>query len=195
MSNWPLMFQPLAKYATFEGRSRRSEFWLWVLFRFILNAVLGSVVGGVVLSGLPMLQSHPEIFFANYMRVMPIFSLVGLALLIPTLAVAVRRLHDSNRTGWWLIAPYAAAMAGLIIFFILFGAQIFHIAQQGHEMTDAEGMAFAGSLFGTLALCFLPAIICDIMLLVFFLLDGTPGPNRFGSDPKGRGVTAQTEAF
>jgi uncharacterized membrane protein YhaH (DUF805 family) len=169
MSNWPLMFQPLAKYATFEGRSRRSEFWLLVLFRLILNAVLGSVVGSVVMSSLPMMQTHPEIFFVNYMRVMPIFSLIGLALLIPTL--------------------------GVVIFFILFGAQIFHIAQQGHEMTDAEGLAFAGSLFGTLALCFLPAIICDIVLLVFFLLDGTAGPNRFGADPKGRGVTPQTEVF
>ena len=44
----PLMFQPLLKYAQFEGRSRRSEFWLWVLFRFLLGQLLGAIAMAII---------------------------------------------------------------------------------------------------------------------------------------------------
>lgn len=64
-----------AKYATFEGRARRSEFWFWYLFNFIVGLVLGWI---------------------------PILGwIISLALFIPGIAVAVRRLHDAGRSGWW----------------------------------------------------------------------------------------------
>lgn len=194
MSQWPLMFQPLAKYAVFEGRSRRSEFWLWVLFRFLLNAALGSIASSFLFSHMLVMNSQPDIFISRYMTYTPLFSLISLGLLIPSIAVGVRRLHDSNRTGWWLVAPYVAALLGIIAFFILFGAQLFQLISAHHDMSDTESFAFFLRLFGTLVLCFLPALICDIVLLVFFVLDGTPGPNRFGPDPKGRGINGQATA-
>lgn len=71
------------KYVTFEGRAARSEFWYWMLFAFIANVVAGIVdsVLGLGLVGL----------------------LVSLALLLPGLAVSARRLHDIDRTAWWLL--------------------------------------------------------------------------------------------
>ncbi len=64
-----------AKYATFEGRARRSEFWFWWLFNFIIGIVLGWI---------------------------PIIGwIISLALIIPNISVAVRRLHDTGRSGWW----------------------------------------------------------------------------------------------
>lgn len=81
-----LMLQPLRKYAEFTGRARRSEFWLFWLFTV--------VVGGIAAALDYML--FPGAF-------QPVQMLVGLGLLIPSLAVAFRRLHDSGKSAWWLL--------------------------------------------------------------------------------------------
>jgi len=110
----------LNKYVDFTGRARRSEFWFFVLFNLcaqiaasIVDAIIASVIG---FSALAML--------------------VSLALLLPGLAVSIRRLHDTDRSGWWILI-------GLI------------------------------------------PIIGIIMLIIWYVSPGTPGPNRFGADPKG----------
>ena len=78
------------KYAVFSGRAPRSEFWYWYLFEVIVVSVLG----GIDQSLNPGLS-------------MGAFSIVNmavvLALILPSLAVAVRRLHDIDRTGWWIL--------------------------------------------------------------------------------------------
>lgn len=125
-----LMFAPLRKYADFNGRARRSEYWLFWLFTTIVSIIL-TVVGGLVMGG-----NDPSNPFSGGNLLSWIWTL---AIFIPSLAVGVRRLHDSNRSGWWLL------------------------------------------------LILLP-IIGAIVLLIFFVLDGTPGANKFGSDPKGRGA-------
>lgn len=69
------------QYATFTGRTTRKEYWMFILFYLIFSVVLAIVDGvlGIQLLGL-------------------IFSL---ALLVPSIAIAARRLHDTGRTGWW----------------------------------------------------------------------------------------------
>ncbi len=111
------MFEALKKYAEFKGRARRKEYWLFILLyiicymiAYLIDTVLGTLI----------------IFSA----------IVTLGLLIPTISVGVRRLHDTDRSGWWYL------------------------------------------------LGFVP--FANIALLIFFFLDGTPGENRFGPDPKGR---------
>ncbi len=133
-----LMFQPLRKYADFQGRARRSEFWLFWLLLIIIEIVFMTIItlagGSVAVIADPSVNAPMS---GAAWAIFAVYMLVLLALLIPSLAVAVRRLHDTNRTGWWL----------LIGFIPLLGA---------------------------------------LVLLVFYLLDGTAGPNRFGPDPKGR---------
>ena len=194
----PLMFQPLVKYAQFEGRSRRSEFWLWILFRFLLNQLMGAValafIGPMFADfGLhpDAINAHPEIFFQNYMtmwmRILPFFSVISLALLVPTLTVAVRRLHDINRTGWWVVLPYGVMIVGVIIFLVIGGVSIFNLfaAHPNGNVSDAEGIRTLVQVIGSMFLCVvLPALIAWIVLLVFFVTEGTRGPNRFGPDPK-----------
>jgi len=80
--NWYL--QVLQKYAEFNGRARRTEYWMFVLFNFIAYVVLG-IVGRII--HLPVLLT----------------AIYGLGVLIPSLAVSVRRLHDTDRSGWWLL--------------------------------------------------------------------------------------------
>jgi uncharacterized membrane protein YhaH (DUF805 family) len=113
-----------SQYAGFAGRARRSEYWWFALFlalvsivTSVLDNVLGTDFEGSATSG-------------------GVISLIAnLALLLPSLAVGVRRLHDTDRSGWWLLI----ALIPLVGF---------------------------------------------IVLLVFFVQDGTPAPNRFGPSPK-----------
>ncbi|MDX3070937.1 DUF805 domain-containing protein [Streptomyces sp. MI02-7b] len=83
--NWYL--DVLKKYAVFNGRARRTEFWMFTLFNLIASFVV-YFIGRVI--GFPLLSS-----------------LYSLAVLLPTIAVSARRLHDTGRTGWltllWLI--------------------------------------------------------------------------------------------
>jgi uncharacterized membrane protein YhaH (DUF805 family) len=87
----------LSKYATFRGRARRSEYWYFALFQLIAYMVAG--VLDYVIFGRQSLFS----------------AIVGLGLLIPVLAVSVRRLHDTNRSGWWLFLSLVPFIGGVIL--------------------------------------------------------------------------------
>ena len=79
----------LKKYAVFSGRSRRMEAWYFVLFVVIITVVLNMLdllIGANTRAGVGVLSS-----------------LFSLAVLIPSIAVSVRRLHDIDRTGWWVL--------------------------------------------------------------------------------------------
>jgi uncharacterized membrane protein YhaH (DUF805 family) len=106
-------------YVNFSGRAARSEYWFWTLF-----SVLVSIAASLIDLGL----------FTS-LNFSPLSTIVSLGLLLPSLAVSVRRLHDLDRTGWWLL---------LVL-----------------------------------------TVIGDILLLIWFCMRGTIGPNRFGPDPLG----------
>ena len=76
----------LKKYADFEGRARRSEFWWFELFQLLVSIGLGISSGVLGISEV----------LANGLAL-----LFSLAVLLPSIAVAARRLHDVNRSGWW----------------------------------------------------------------------------------------------
>jgi uncharacterized membrane protein YhaH (DUF805 family) len=111
------------KYATFEGRARRKEYWYFILFYCIALVALAIVD---VLAGTYSEEAEMGLFSALFV----------LATLIPMIAVTVRRLHDTDRSGWWVL------------------------------------------------ISFIP-LIGSLVLLVFAVLDSTPGANRFGANPKG----------
>ena len=119
--NWYL--EVLKKYAVFSGRARRMEYWYFFLFSLIISIVL-AVVDGVTGS------------YSAAAGVGLLGGIYALAVLIPGLAVSVRRLHDTGRSGWWLLIA-------------------------------------------------LIPVIGAIVLLVFMVLEGKPGTNQYGSNPKG----------
>jgi uncharacterized membrane protein YhaH (DUF805 family) len=135
-----LMFEPLRKYATFRGRARRKEYWLWQLFLILLfvglTAWLFGAAGPIPPGATP--EEISAILEASSGTTLPasLIGIASLALVLPSLAVSVRRLHDSDKSGWWILIGLTA--------------------------------------------------IGGLVLLVFYLLDGTAGPNKHGPDPKGR---------
>ena len=78
------------KYATFKGRASRSEYWWYMLFASLIS-LLGAVIAST-------LYGDPS--------ELTLFDIVSLLLLLPGLAVSIRRLHDVNKSGWWLLYPW-----------------------------------------------------------------------------------------
>src|SRR6516162_9823542 len=113
-----------ANYVNFSGRAGLGEFWYWVLF-----IILAGIVTAIL----------DAIWFRDFFY--PVSDLFTLATLLPGLAISVRRLHDTDRSGWWLL------------------------------------------------LSFIP-LIGTIVLIVWWVQQGTPGPNRFGPNPPNPGLTS-----
>lgn len=111
------------KYGDFDGRAGRAEFWWWVLFTAIVQTI-----AAVVLTVLLIVAQN--FGFIQWLAVI-IFMVVILALILPSIAVSVRRLHDRDLSGWWYL------------------------------------------------LGFVP--LGSIVLFVWYVLPGTPAPNRFDS--------------
>ena len=113
-----------ANYVNFLGRAGLGEFWYWVLF-----IILAGIVTAIL----------DAIWFRDFFY--PVSDLFTLATLLPGLAISVRRLHDTDRSGWWFLL-------------------------------------WVIPLIGT------------IVLIVWWVQQGTPGPNRFGPNPRRPGLTS-----
>jgi uncharacterized membrane protein YhaH (DUF805 family) len=87
-------------YVNFIGRAARSEFWYWALF-----AALASLAGELI-----------DLALFTSSTFTPVQTLVNLALFLPGLAVSVRRLHDLDRTGWWLLLIFT--VIGIIVLLV-----------------------------------------------------------------------------
>ncbi len=96
----------LKKYAIFNGRSRRLEYWMFTL-------ISGLIVAGLSVADARM-GNYPPFLSAIY----------GLAVLIPAISVTVRRLHDTDRSGWWLLISLVPLLGQLVLLvFMLIGGK------------------------------------------------------------------------
>ncbi|MFK7945324.1 MAG: DUF805 domain-containing protein [Paracoccaceae bacterium] len=136
------------KYATFSGRASRSEFWWYQLFYVVITGV-------------------PIAYISDAMD--SFWSLVNL---LPSLAVACRRLHDTDRSGWWQVLPIAAVP----IFIAAFALNRVLLEFNLDELFGSP-LIWIGVVVG---------LGLYVLLIVWWAMPGTPGPNRFGEDPIGR---------
>lgn len=149
----------LRNYVNFSGRARRKEYWFFVLFTFIFS-IVARLLDLLIFGPTGMLIS----------------GLFGLAMLLPQLAVMVRRLHDTNRSGKWVLGYYLLAILWSVILFA-WGMKYFVAAMQG-----AAGLPVGLSIFTIVGI--LAILAYAIVLLVWSCLPGTQGENRYGADPK-----------
>ena len=143
------MILPFKRYAEFSGRSRRMVYWMFALLNVIVVTVLMFVVlgaGGAAGVLEAEASGDPTAGLGALFGGMGLLLLVWIhAILIPSIAVTIRRLHDRDMSGWW----YLGAIIGGMIPYVGF--------------------------------------LVSIAFLVLMALPGTPGPNRYGPDPKGIG--------
>jgi len=99
--NWWLT--AMKKYAVFNGRARRKEYWMFTLFNVIFSIV------AIVLDNILGTASE-DLGYGL------IYGLFGLAIIIPTLAITVRRLHDIGKSGWWILISLIPIIGGIWLF-------------------------------------------------------------------------------
>jgi uncharacterized membrane protein YhaH (DUF805 family) len=155
--------RPLQKYADFSGRAPRAEFWWYCLF-LIIALIVAMIIDSVL--GLPKLL----LMYA------PVSLILVVGTFVPGLAVQVRRLHDRDKSGLWLLALYIPYLLMIILSPSLVRGET--------AATPALGSAAIAGVLG------LVVLVAAITLLVFYCLAGTPGANRYGPNPYGDGVAA-----
>ena len=150
---------PLQKYADFSGRAPRAEYWwytLGLIIAYIVIMIVESITGlkGMVLGVYG-----------------PITLLLALGTIVPNIAVGVRRLHDTNRSAWWLLllAPY-----------LLFAILTVMALRSGGGMAAIGAAGIVGVV----------GMVCCIVYLVLMVLPSQPGENRYGPNPYGEGGAA-----
>jgi uncharacterized membrane protein YhaH (DUF805 family) len=92
----PIFLQPLARYFQFQGRARRSEFWRFYLFYGVISVGSGMISSHLLLAA----KNSSEVWLAI------LTASTGLLLAIPMISVTVRRLHDIDRSGWWVLMNF-----------------------------------------------------------------------------------------
>lgn len=106
MLEWALL--PLKRYADFSGRSRRKEYWSFVLGIVVVAILLGIVEGIVGLSG-----SVAGLYG-------PLTLLLVLGIIVPSIAVQVRRFHDQDKSGWFVLLGLIPFVGGIIVLVFMF---------------------------------------------------------------------------
>lgn len=115
-----------SKYATFSGRSSRSAYWWWVLF-YVLVIIAASIIDAAI-------------------KVPVIAALAWLALIIPNLAVLVRRLHDTDHSGWWALIGLVPLIGAIVL--IVFACIDSGPPNKYGEGPDGKGNLSAASPLG-----------------------------------------------
>lgn len=114
---WMLM--PLRRYAEFSGRSRRMEFWMFALLVVIVEAACFALMlgGGFSLASLSDSTATPAMPGPVFWLGVGILGLFALAIIVPSIAVTVRRLHDRDMSGWWYLGMIVASLIPFVGFF------------------------------------------------------------------------------
>lgn len=172
----------MRNYANFHGRARRREYWMFALFSLIcVYAVwlLGMVISGDygLIKNIPVTYTDNSAVMQNVMEIWKhqvahywYYSVLGFVFFLPGLAVTVRRLHDTGRSGWLL---------GL---FWLIYAMLIGFAFSSIWLLQSTGGILAWFLCGFGM--YLRMMVFLIAFIVWLCLPGDRGANRYGPDPK-----------
>ena len=179
-----LLFRPLIHYADFEGRSRRGEYMQFMFAQALFAGTMSVLVLRVIAAGGGSIGVATPILLGFML-------LFGVVLLLPNLALQVRRLHDSNRSARWM----GLVLPGVLAPVVLIGSSVTVLQEMTAGGPSREAMtAFMGSL-STVAVIWLIGSVCNVSLFVMLLMRGTPGTNRFGPDPRDEAAQDDTESY
>ena len=161
----------LRKYADFNGRATRAEFWWWVLATTLVRAAISALEGFISVA----FDIIPITLFGT------IFSL---AILLPNLAVTARRLHDIGKSGWWQLVWIVIGVLGAIP--LIAGIVVAVVAV--FSGTASWGSFGATSFWLPIVVGLLVSLVIWLGLLIWWIVwlvrQGQVGPNKYGTDPR-----------
>ena len=172
-------------FANFSGRAPRKEFWTFALFNWIIAIIVGLLQFFIELVGVPFMVAY-ELYMNPMMVIVWLLSIVyfiwQMFIWIPSISISIRRLHDINRTGWWYLLPLPFNIVFIIS--LVIGIAFFIGAGQSYSSRDVDMFFAFGGVTMVVAIVFIIfSVITNIVLLIFYILKGTEGNNRFGKDP------------
>ncbi len=147
----------IKNYVKFEGRARRKEYWMFVLFNAIF--MLAAMLLDVLLFGASLTNPAKPRYLS---------SLYGLFVFLPAMSVMVRRLHDIGRNGWWVAGYYGLAIVCTVL--IVIG---------GILALGGKGIRGVFTIAGALAI-----VVAAVWMIVWMCKDSQPGTNEYGPNPK-----------
>ncbi|MDD9801713.1 MAG: DUF805 domain-containing protein [Deltaproteobacteria bacterium] len=153
-----------SRYAEFQGRSSRMEFWSFYIIYFFISfflslfALIPLLLGGLIFGAfLAFFFSIPGVIF-------------WLLYLIPYHAVWVRRLHDVGSSGWWVFWSYASLATIPLV--------------KSGLIPDAIKLSGSEEHIETLTLAIMFAVAVNLIVFIMLFVDGVPGTNKYGPNPK-----------
>jgi len=165
------------KYAQFSGRSHRREYWMFILFNIIFSfggRIIDAVLGTNYNSAKPMDGGF-------------ISTLYSLVLIVPSISITVRRLHDIGKSGWLYFWASCAAIVALIVYIVFLVKTIISSGAGDLEALragDIDPSTFlTGNFIMYTVLLGLFMLSIGIWLLVLLTRIGNPGENKYGPDP------------
>lgn len=197
-----LLTRHLTGLIDFQSRENRQPFWLWILIVYIVQFVVMIIAMIPIITTwfdqmMPALQADPHRFDNDPQAMMQLMvpmmqNVITMTVVSATLffvlsaAAVVRRLHDSNRSGWWSL-PYYAMQVISPVFMLSFFPRYFTMmaSLQPGSQPDVTNPAFqqATQSMALMSLVNLLGFAVLVMMIVLLVLPGTVGPNRFGDDP------------
>ena len=176
---WTAVKTCFKKYFDFKGRARRSEYWWFILFGFIVYFVWAFLTAFLLALGIEglgrsdvMVGSPIMAFFTTSGIIMlPILFLV-----IPMYSALTRRLHDTGRSGWWVVASLALSIVYSVTYFYMF----YQMISSRRDMMEG----FSSPLMIVILILALASMALGIALLVFSVMDSQPHENKYGPSPK-----------
>ncbi|MDR3243207.1 MAG: DUF805 domain-containing protein [Elusimicrobiota bacterium] len=156
-------------YADFKGKAQRKEYWLFVLIYFIAFLLLEVIV-----------MIIESIIGRGALAFSVLLWLCSIALLVPSLALTTRRLHDTNRSGWWQLIVYIPgvllSIASIILLFI------FAVFYQGAFYDQVSGDAGIITLISAITVVLAVVSFIGLIVLIIFLAMPSKSPTRFDAD-------------
>ena len=147
----------------FEGRARRKEFWYFILTNVIIGFVLGIISS----------------FFKASMIPLVLISLFGLIVFLPSISVSIRRLHDKNFSGYWILFLAPLYLLGLVDNLVVFFPDLIAVRMLLMSYVFSAGEIGVGIYLGYSIIAF----IVGVTIFILALMRGTIGDNKYGSDP------------
>lgn len=160
------------KYANFSGRAARSEYWWFILFNIIVTFVFAMLIS--TLNIIMPFSPYGALVFEN-------LALAGLGIVffMPITAVTVRRLHDRDVSGVWVVLPAILSVMSILSNFLVFFSQEYLYSL----LQDSMLIWILIALFWIIALF-------SFGIFIMMILKGTQGSNKYGPDPLGPKVDA-----